>query len=264
MRTLLATTFLTIVLWTSPAVSQVLITEVIPLGNRSAADIIPVLKSLVSPPGTVTGLYTSLVVKTDADTLKAIKQILRELDRAPRNLLVTVEHGISDNLRNSALGASVLVNNEGSQGSVRIFDTCATTGGQDTQTVRVLEGHQAFIQFGESVPLDERAVIMFGDTTTIEDSIEYQDITTGFYALPQLSGDRVVVQISPYRRELSDLGGVIDVQQGTTTVAGRLGEWILLGGGTNEAQHDETSTVYSTRAYQTSTHSVYLRVELIN
>ena len=263
MRLLKVIILLVGVAWAGPGFSQQLVTEVIPLGYRSAADLIPVLKPLVPAPGTVTGIYTTLVVKTDADTLEAIKQILTELDRAPRNLLLTVRHGISDNLHNSGVDSDIILSTEGSQTTIQVFDTRSTTDGQDIQRVRVLEGYQAFIHFGESVPLAQRSLIVFGGTVTVQDSIEYQDVTSGFYALPTVNGDRVVVHISPHRRKLNDLGGgVIDVQQAVTTVSGRLGEWLLLGGTTNEADQNEYGTVYSTRSYESNTHSVYLRVEL--
>ena len=251
--------------WAVPAVSQQLLIEVIPLGYRSAADIIPVLAPLVPPPGTVTGMYTTLVVKTDAETIVAIKQILSELDRAPHNLMLTVRHGISDNLHQSGVDSDIVLSTEGSQANVQVYDTRSTTDGQDVQRVQVLEGHEAFIRFGESVPLAQRSLILFGNTVTVQDSIQYQDVTTGFCALPRLSGDRVIVHISPHRQRLSDLGGgAIQVQQATTTVSGRLGDWMLLGGSTNETEQDQYGIVYSTRSYESNSYSLYLRVEVVN
>lgn len=263
MRNLKALVMFAAVLWTSSGLTQEIVTEVIPLGYRSAAEIIPILQPLVPPPGVVTGLYTTLVVKTDHETLQAIKQILSDLDRAPRNLMVTVRHGISDNLHRSGIDSDIVLSTQGSETNVRVYDSRTTTDGQDMQRVRVLEGHEAFIQFGESVPLAQRSLIVFGNTVTVQDSIQYQDVTSGFYALPRVNGDRVVVHISPHRQKLNVMGGgQIDVQQAATTVSGRLGDWLLLGGTTNEAEQDQYGTVYSTRSYESNTHSLYLRVEL--
>ena len=265
MGNLRAFLLLATILWTAPGLTQELVTEVIPLGYRSAAEIIPIVQPLIPPPGVVTGIYTTLVVKTDPETLEAIKQILSELDRAPRNLMVTVRHGISDNLHRSGVDSDIVLSTEGSDAKVRVYDTRSTTEGQDMQRVRVLKGRQAFIQFGESVPLAQRSLVVFGNTVTVQDNIQYQDVTSGFYALPRVNGDRVVVQISPHRQKLSNLGGgQIDVQQAATTVSGRLGDWMLLGGTTNEADQDQYGTVYSTRSYESNTHSLYLRVELVN
>ena len=257
--------FFAAILWTIPGQSQQLITEVIPLGYRSAAEIIPVLKPLVAPSGSVSGIYTTLVVKADADTLAAIKQILAELDRAPRNLMVTLRHGVSDNLHQSDVDSAFSISTDTSQSSVQVFDTRSSTDGQDVQKVRVLEGNQAFIRFGESVPLAQRALIVSGTAVSVQDSIQYQDVTSGFYVLPRLNGDYVVVHISPHRQNLSNFGGgVIDTQLADTTVSGRLGDWILLGGATNEETLDSSGTVYSTRSYESNTHSIYLRVDLLD
>ena len=258
-------TLVATMLWATPSFSQQLVTEVIPLGFSSAAEIIPVLKPLVPAPGTVTGLYSNLIVRTDAETLAAIKQILNELDRAPRNLLVSVRHGISDNLHQDGFDADIAVGTESAQASIRVFDTRSTTDGQDLQRVRVLEGRQAFIRFGESVPLAQRSLIISAGTLTVQDSVEYQEVNSGFYVLPRVSGDQVVVQIAPERSQLNGLGGgTIDVQRAATTVSGRLGEWIALSGASNRAEQHSTGTVYTTHAYETNTHTMYLRVELVN
>jgi hypothetical protein len=65
----------------------------------------------------------------------------------------------------------------------------------------------------------------------VVDSTEYRDVTTGFYVRPRLSGDRVMLDISPQRESLSgDVRGGVSVQRVVTTVSGRLGEWIEIGG----------------------------------
>lgn len=268
------------------AMGEELVTEVIPLGYRSVTEILPILRPLVPPPGTVAGLYTTLVIKSDVRTIEAVKQILRELDRAPQNLMVTVRHGISDSLRRSEGEAAIVIDQgdvrlaagglrqggalaSGSDGAsragVRVFDTRSTTRGREVQRLRVLEGHQAFIRVGESVPLAQRSIITFGGITSVQDSIEYRDVTSGFYVRPRLSGDRVLLEISPHRAQLSARGGgAIDIQEATTTVSGRLGDWIPIGGHSNQAQHSGAETLYSTRAYETETRSLFLKVDLVD
>jgi hypothetical protein len=59
-------------------------------------------------------------------------------------------------------------------------------------------------------------------------------VQTGFYATPRLSGDRVTLEISPQQQRLTggDRGAQVAVATGSaaTTVSGRLGEWIEIGG----------------------------------
>ncbi|UCF75162.1 MAG: hypothetical protein JSU71_13110, partial [Betaproteobacteria bacterium] len=52
-----------------------------------------------------------------------------------------------------------------------------------------------------------------------------------FYVRARVSGDRVTLDISPQRETLSgDVRGGVNVQRVVTTVSGRLGEWMELGG----------------------------------
>ena len=220
-----------------------------------------------------------MVVKSTPDTIEAIKQILAELDRAPRNLMITVRHGISDNLHQSGYDAGVLIDEgdvsitsgnvdqgaTGSQATVRVYDSRSTTDGQDVQRVRVLEGARRFIRFGESIPIAQRSLILFGNTVTVQDTVQYQDVTSGFYVLPRLNGDQVFLHISPRRAKLSELGGgAIEIQEATTAVSGRLGDWIAIGGSTNQADHGDSGNIYSTRSYEARSHSMFLRVDLVN
>ena len=65
----------------------------------------------------------------------------------------------------------------------------------------------------------------------VVESIQYRDVATGFYVVPRLSGERVTLEIAPQREVLSrDVPGGVDVQRVATTVSGRLGEWLEVGG----------------------------------
>jgi type II secretory pathway component GspD/PulD (secretin) len=101
--------------------------------------------------------------------------------------------------------------------------------------VRVMEGREAYVRVGQSVPVRGREVrrTMVGGKMVeqVVDSTQYHDIATGFYVLPRLSGDRVTLDISPQREALSrQVPGGVSVQSVVTTVSGQLGEWIEIGG----------------------------------
>jgi hypothetical protein len=62
---------------------------------------------------------------------------------------------------------------------------------------------------------------------------QFGDLNTGFYVLPRLTGDRVTIEVSAHRDTPANVGaaaGSVDSQTVATTVTGRLGEWIRLGG----------------------------------
>ena len=248
-----------------PLRAEELHTEVVELGYTSVADIMPVLKPLVPAPGSVGGLYNMLVLNTTPDNLDDLLLVIQTLDRPPRNLMITVRHGLDDRFHRSGSQAETRVSDSGAAAAITIYDTRSSTNGTDTQRVRVLEGKPAFVHFGESVPVAQRSLILFGGVANVQDSIDYVDVGSGFYAVPRLSGNRVVVSISPERSRLDHAGGgVIDVQSATTTVSGRLGEWLPLGGTSNRNQASTGGTLYSTRAYDESSHSVAIRVDPVD
>ncbi len=69
--------------------------EVIPLQKRSVDDVIQIIRPLVTPGGTVTGMNNQLIIKTTPSNLAEIKQILSKIDHAPRRLMITVKQNVA-------------------------------------------------------------------------------------------------------------------------------------------------------------------------
>jgi type II secretory pathway component GspD/PulD (secretin) len=232
--------------------------EVIPLHYRTAEEVIPILQPMLDPGGTLSGFRGQLIVRTTPENLVEIKRILASVDAAPRQLQITVRQDADGRARRRAADVSGNIGNDNArvivppasrereggrivirEGDSRIrahvLDSASTLSDRNTQTLRVSEGREAFIQVGQSVPVRGRQVtrtVVGGQVVEqVVDSTEYRDVTTGFYVRPRLSGDRVMLAISPQRESLSgDVRGGVSVQRVVTTVSGRLGEWIEIGG----------------------------------
>lgn len=232
--------------------------EVIPLHYRTAEEVIPILQPMLDPGGTLSGFRGQLIVRTTPENLVEIKRILASVDAAPRQLQITVRQDADGSARRRAADVSGNIGNDNArvivppasrereggrivirEGDSRIrahvLDSASTLSDRNTQTLRVSEGREAFIQVGQSVPVRGRQVtrtVVGGQVVEqVVDSTEYRDVTTGFYVRPRLSGDRVMLDISPQRESLSgDVRGGVSVQRVVTTVSGRLGEWIEIGG----------------------------------
>ncbi len=145
-----------------------------------------------------------------------------------------------------------------------IIDTRSNTNGTDTQAIRVLEGRTAFIRFGELIPVAQRSVIVFGNRISVEDRVGYVDVGSGFHATPGLNGNLVTVAIAPERSQPSSQGAAYSTSNATTTLSGRLGEWILPGGIDNSGEAQAARTLYSTRDYDASALTISIRVEQVN
>ncbi len=231
------------------------VTEVIPLQHRSSDEIIPVLQPLLDKQGAISGMQGQLIVRTTPANLQEIKRLLAEIDTAPRRLIITVKQDVDrateQRLRaisgsSGAAGARVTIaGSEGNSGQTaetgrqqgggqkaRVLSSRSLESDRNTQHVQVLEGSRAFIRSGQSLPQPARGLIYSpqGDVRVIENT-QMRDAVTGFSVLPRVHGDQVTLEVSPQRDKPSmQMPGAIDIQQMTTTVSGRLGEWIELGG----------------------------------
>ena len=273
-----------VLFWTA-AVAQELVTEVIRIGYRTVEEVLPIVRPLVPRPGSVSGIAGQLVIRTTPANMVEIKQVLERIDQAPRNLMITVRRGLSQHVargeedvfvrskdgdirvstgRPIRRGPGVVVQGGGQdiKGGVRIRRTHSRGDEKNLQRIRVLEGREAFISFGESVPFAQRSITISGTNTTVQDSVEYKDLVTGVHVVPRLSGEHVILDVSPQSSRLSERGGgVIETESASTRVSGRLGEWIQIGGIGESENRSGGGTTYSTRTRRSSQRSIYVKVE---
>lgn len=258
-RLLPACAMLTLAGW---AMAQSTVLEVIPLRYRTAQEVIPVIQPMLPREGSVSGLQGQLIVRTTPANLEELKRILASIDTAPRQLLITVrqdadtersrsgaevsgsvggEHGrVTIPGNRDSRGGNVVVREGDDRLRVHVAEGRGVESDRNTQTVRVMEGREAFVGTGQSVPVRERQVrrvLVNGQwVEQVVESTQYRDATTGFYVLPRLAGDRVTLDVSPQRESLSrQIPGGVNVQSVVTTVSGRLGEWMEIGGISQDA-----------------------------
>ena len=250
------------------ALSQTSVLEVIPLRYRTAQEVIPIIQPLLPREGSVSGLQSQLIVRTTPANLEEIKRILASIDTAPRQLLITVRQDSDiDRSRSTAeisgsvagqhgrvtvppvsrdpRGGNVVIREGDDRLRAHVIEGSSAESERNLQTVRVMEGREAFVRVGQSVPVRGREVrrtVVNGQVVEqVVDSAQFRDITTGFYVLPRVAGDRVTLDVSPQRESLSrQVPGGVNVQSVVTTVSGRLGEWMEIGGLGQDASGQQT------------------------
>ena len=275
-----------------PGSAAQLVTEVIPLRHRGLEEIIPVVQPLVPAPGTVTGMNNQLVVRTTPDNLQAIKDVLSKLDAPTRRLLISVRQGrwhdlrlyLADNsgsYRNgdtvASAGKSVRVGRgvdssvEG-DGNRRLNSRVYSSRGRDdevgVQRIQAVEGQEAFVQTGKSVPVADRYYHGWrgssgpGGGWRGSGSVRYKDVPTGFYVVPRINGDgTVTLAVGAHSsRESRRSGSKFEFQSANTVVTGRLGEWMLVGGSEDDPTFSGKGTTFSTRRDANINHAIILKV----
>jgi type II secretory pathway component GspD/PulD (secretin) len=129
-----------------------------------------------------------------------------------------------------------------------------------------MEGREAFVRVGQSVPVRERQVqrtVVGGRVVEqVVEGAQYRDIASGFYVLPRVSGDRVTLDVSSQRESLSRRSaGNVNVQSLVTTVSGRLGEWMEIGGVGQDASGQQAVLLGRTSTTSRDNRRVLLKVE---
>jgi len=229
-------------------------TEVIPLQNRPAEEIVAALGPHLEQGGSISSFGNQLIITASPANLARIKAILAAIDRPSRQLLITVRQEGEEEAENrgasvsgrigtdkakvilpptsSGPGVSVQAESGDSVLRGRVWSTREVRDDRTSQQVRVLEGGTALIHMGVSIPMALRQAVVGPGGAVVSDSVVFWDLGTGFLARPTLAGDTVTLEIRPQQERLMPgRGGMAQVQRIHTTVSGRLGEWIPLGGG---------------------------------
>lgn len=267
-----------------PVYAEEMELEIIPLKHRLTDDVLPVLRPLLTPGGSLSGMNNQLIVKTTAQNLQEIRQTLNAIDQPLRSLRISVrydnqdsqslrEHGIEGEYRygNVRIETGGPAHSDQSRrrqddahGEIRYrsWSTNSQSNDNSVYFVRTVEGQPAWIRTGETVPYPERTIVLHPYGTDIYDTVNYVDISSGFYVVPLLRGDAVTLMISPGQRELDESnGGTINSREAEMTVRGQLGTWIRLGGIT-EQYHDQLDQgLHQTRHYGNEENHIWVMVE---
>ncbi|HJX17458.1 MAG TPA: secretin N-terminal domain-containing protein [Acidiferrobacterales bacterium] len=248
--------------------------RVITLKHRLAEEMLPVVRPLLAPGESVSGVDSRLVVRTTARTFAQIERLLSEIDRPRRNLRISVRHagererlqdnqGISGDARVG--GARIIVTNgnhgtggvtlgrSGQDGNVRLHTErrITTTRGTSTQTLTVQDGGRAFLRVGESIPQVQEFLVLIGNRPGVVTGVQYHDVTTGFEVEPRIVNEtsfteRILLAVTPRLAFRGNQGTQsVSFQELLTVVTVKPGEWVDLGGlveSTNEVNRQILST----------------------
>ena len=270
------------------SLAQQTVLEVIPLRYRTAPEVIPIIEPLLGQEGSVSGFQGQLVVRTTPANLEEIKRILARLDTAPRQLLITVRQDADaarsrsaaelsgsvggDHARvtvpgsREARGGNIVLREGDDHLQLNVQEGSGTQSDRGTQSVRVLEGREAYLSIGQANPVRERQVqrsVVGGRVVEqVVETTQYRDTASGVYVRPRVSGDRVTVDISAQRESLSPLPHRgVNVQGIVTTVSGRLGEWIEIGGVSGEMSAQQSALLGRSSTASRDNRRVLIKVE---
>jgi type II secretory pathway component GspD/PulD (secretin) len=243
--------------------------EIIPLRHRTVDQVLPVLRPLVEPGGTLTGQGNQLIVRASPANLAEIRRVLESIDTPLRRLMISVRFEDAAQARDSSVDSRVVVRSgeAGTSGSaaVRIQESRSARDERVDQRVQVLEGGRAYIASGESRPLRQRSVARTPSGTVVTENTVIQEAASGFEVVPRLAGDTVILDIAQQREAFAPgrpgMAGATHGQRASSSASGRLGEWFELGGISGSSERDERGILSARAAAASGSRRVWVKVE---
>jgi len=233
------------------------------LQHRPAEEVLPLLQPHIEPGGVVNGQGEKLFLRVSENNRQQLLSLLAEVDRPPRRLLISVRQEGGSEREALAAGGEMAFTGAGASlhlhGDRRSRDERQTV----SQQLQTVEGGRAWIRIGTSLPLPFRQTWMTPRGTEVQQGIAWRDVGSGFAVQPRLQGERVMLEITPMLESAGSIAGRIDSRHLSTTVSGRLGEWLPLGGSHREQQGDARQIVSGASLRQREEHRVWLKVEVL-
>jgi len=233
----------------SPAQADVVTT--LQLHSRLAVEVIPIIEPMLAAGDKISGHGFKIFLRSSEQTLIRVQDMIEAIDIASKVLQISVRQGGSRELRSLGISGGISVGTDDASANISAAATQQHQQGSPVHRLRVTEGTEGFIETGNQIAL-------FSGGT------EFKKVTTGFYVLPRVHGDNVTLQVSPFKNSKSSTsGGSINTQQANTTISGRLGEWLLIGGVTEQVKRSQSGTSGYSSTQSSSDESIWIKAELI-
>lgn len=242
--------------------------DIISLKNRTADEIMPLIRPMLDAQEAMSGTGFQLIVRASPARQQEIRGLVTQLDQAIQQLRISVRRAAQEEIERERAQADVNLGVAGGEVEARgraiVRSTRDKGGERNNYQVTTLEGTPTYINTGESFPVPTQSGQVINGQLVVTQGLEYQQLNSGFYALARTQGDMVTVDISPQREVLDPHGsGRIQSTSLVTSVRGRMGEWLELGGTSQQRTQQGGGLFRSTRSKDDTQQTLWLKVDAV-
>lgn len=251
-----------------------------------ADKLLPVIKPELGPSDTMQVFRNKLVIRAEPDTHGRIADVLEAVDRAPRNVLISIRQGSGDSTHLTSEGEGFTQGSDqtpqrisaggNSGGQVRIYEgsslstdihsrsvtetSISTRNDNAIQQVRVIEGEEARISLGEETARTEAGHGINGVTTTTS----YKATGRYLFVIPQVTRKGIRLSVSSRSSRKNDAGAEqIDTDALDTVVLAEEGFWTPIGGSGQDTSSQDGSITWSTRGLKERSTRYEIKADLL-
>jgi type II secretory pathway component GspD/PulD (secretin) len=246
---------------------------VIKVNYREASDLLPMVKTLLSPKGkaSLDERTNSIIVVDTSAAIAEIQAFVATMDKPAEQVRVrfrfretsrSTDRDISTTGRYSGEHGSVSIGGAEEDGvHVNAQDSRSQHRGQTESFILVMSGSPAYLWVGREIPFTQRWLYLTHTYAREVESVEFQRVETGFEVKPVVAGDRVHIEIVPRISSFDEERGVVRLTEASTKVTVLRGQWVTIGG-TSEQSNEAVRAILSTGSSNSnSTLSLSLMVE---
>ncbi|AFU97848.1 NolW domain-containing protein [Simiduia agarivorans] len=237
----------------------------VPIRHRSAESVAASVAPLVDQGGHLSVTGNKLIIKTSRQNFEQLSLLIDELDTPVKQLLISVKTLSAGNQSSGGLSTHGNITRgtitpdgkpvQKPAGSVTVTRSTGWGSGESNYQLRAEEGQRVYIQTGQEIPVQTRYGVVGGVAT----SDHYQPVMSGFGVTARLQGDRVVLQLDQQAKQLE--GRYIDSQLMSTQLTGQRGEWIQVGGVTEQDSSRSRGIVDRHSTSSKSDKQIFIKVE---
>ncbi|MTI13035.1 hypothetical protein [Sansalvadorimonas verongulae] len=225
----------------------------------------PAVKAILPDGATVTSFNNQLILSVTHNEQKTVEELLQQIDKASRQFLISVR--MPQHFDTSSDGVSVSgtfgngrvqIGESSHPARVVIRSNSSSVNKDGLQSLRATEGIPAYIAVGTSKPVTTHRIDSFGNRQAIT---EYKAADQGFYVTARLVGEGGQLKINQTDDQHESQS--ISTRHLSTTVSGKLGEWITIGGTGTDRSDAHSGLVIRNTSSQNSSRAIQLRVEMV-
>jgi type II secretory pathway component GspD/PulD (secretin) len=231
--------------------------DVVRVQYRRAAELVPVVQSLLSPEGTVTvsERINSLVVVDTPEAIQRVHAYLERFDRPVDQVRIQIrfhttgadnQRVVAARGRYSTDDLSVATGGKRRDGvDVSVADRERRQSGYSESFVVAMSGSPAFIRTGKE-----------GDGT-----IAWQNVESGFEVTPTIVGDNVHLKIVPRLAYDNRKDAVVRFFAAQTELTAPLGQWVEIAGAVDQQNEVVKEILSHNRGAENTSTSMSLMVQ---
>lgn len=238
-----------------------------------AEKLVPVLEPMLGPEDRITPFRNKLIVRAPRHRQDKILELLQEVDRPLRNILISVRYGSTTTSQAQSVQTDVryksgngvridasqhpddkVVIYKGSSRDDKIQvravakNRFSTDNENILSEIRVMEGTQGFLQVGEEMPVNHFVLLHpagYGSTT------EYRMVGSGLFVVPQIVRDKVRLELytTQQKRQRADRN-TVEKTDAQSVLLVEPDIWTPFAGTTTQVQSEGSGNVLSTRNLQ--------------